>query len=555
VSEGEHRAGRPALSEATAPLVLEAARYLGETLDPERVFDRFEELLGRAVQHDGVVVSAYDEREGLIRCEYALVDGAKLDPGTFPPLRLNPKGEGMQSRVIRSGESLIVNDVADVVTTHSGTYYTVSGEGEFRKLPESGPPPTKAALMVPIRHEGRVVGVVQVMSDRQPYSETDLELVEALVGVLAASVRNARLFRATEAEIAARKEAEAAEATALAVATEREQAARVLDAVGEGIFLVDREGVVRLWNRAAELLVGLAAAEICDEPVDERFPSWDAVAAQVAVADPGARPRSVTVPVELRGGESWLSFVAVRSQEGIVYAFRDQTSEQRLEEAKREFVSIVAHELRTPLTAVLGAAQTLLHRDLSPEESRALLEMIASEGERFAHITDQLLVASRLDRGDLVVEQEPVDVVRVARETVEAMRPALPDGVTLELESGDGSVTASADEDRTRQILVNLIDNAVKYSPDGGPIAVRVAREHGTVKLVVSDQGLGIPAAEQPRIFEKFYRADPNLARSPGGTGLGLYISRELAARMHGRIAVQSSPGCGSRFTVELPAG
>jgi PAS domain S-box-containing protein len=542
------------MSEATAPLVLEAARYLGETLDPERVFDRFEELLGRAVQHDGVVVSAYDEQERTIRCDYALVDGAKLDPGAFPQLELNPHGEGMQSRVIRSGESLVVNDVADVVSTHSGTYYTVSGEGEFRRLPESGPPPTKAALMVPVKHEGRVVGVVQVMSDRQRYSEADLELVEALVGVMAASVRNARLFRAAEAEVAARKEAETAEATARAVATEREQAARVLDAVGEGIFLVDREGVVRLWNRAAERLVGLAAAEICDEHVAEKFPSWEAVSAQVSVAEPGEGPRSVTVPVELRGGESWLSFVAVRSQEGIVYAFRDQTSEQRLEEAKREFVSIVAHELRTPLTAVLGAAQTLLARDLEPEHSRALLAMIASEGERLAHITDQLLVASRLDRGELVVEQEPVDVARVARETVEAMRSALPDGVSLEVDAAGGAITASADEDRTRQILVNLIDNAVKYSPDGGPVAVFVGRDGQTVRLVVSDRGLGIPPAEQTRIFEKFYRADPNLARSPGGTGLGLYISRELAARMHGRIGVESTPGRGSRFTVELPA-
>jgi len=105
-----------------------------------------------------------------------------------------------------------------------------------------------------------------------------------------------------------------------------------------------------------------------------------------------------------------------------------------------------------------------------------------------------------------------------------------------------------------RQILVNLIDNAVKYSPDGGPISVRIAHEHEIVRLVVSDHGLGIPLAEQPRIFEKFSRADPNLARSPGGTGLGLYISRELAARMHGRIAVESAPGSGSRFTVELPA-
>jgi PAS domain S-box-containing protein len=535
------------LDVAGAPIVLEAARYLGETLDPERVFERFQELLARAVQHDGVLISAYDPVDGLIRCEYALVDGARVDASVFPPLHLNRQGGGMQSRVIATGESLLVNDVAEQVR-QPGTYYNVSGSGTIRKVPDTGPPAVQAALMVPVKHEGRVVGVVQVMSDRQLYDEADLRLVEALVGLMAASVRNARLYRAAEAEIRARRQAEE-------IAAEREQAALVLDAVGDGIFLVDRDGVVRLWNRAAEIVTGRTAASVRGRPVAEVFPSWSAIAGQIVVADGDDPARSVTVPVEQGGAESWLSFVAVRSREGVVYAFRDLTSEQRLEDAKREFVSIVAHELRTPLTAVLGAAQTLLHRDGFDEtQRRRLLEMIVSEGERFAHITDQLLLASRLDHGELPLDTERVDVVAVARETVDAMSQRLPGTMSLELESEVDAVTVSADADRTRQILVNLIDNAVKYSPGGGAVTVSVRRAGPRVRLAVSDHGLGIPSGEQQRIFEKFYRADPDLARSPGGTGLGLYITRELVSRMQGRIAVESEPGAGSTFTVELPA-
>ena len=192
-------------------------------------------------------MSSYDESDGLIRCEYAWVEGNRVDAATLPPLPLNTQGGGMQSRVIVTGEPLLFNDVVERVQELEGTYYNVDSEGTVRKLPESGPPGTTAAMMVPVAHEGRVVGVVQVMSDAGAYTPEQLEVVEGLVVQMAAAVRNARLQRE-------RLRLEAAEAAALAVAAEREQAAQVLEAVGDGIVFVDTDGVVRLWNRAAELL-------------------------------------------------------------------------------------------------------------------------------------------------------------------------------------------------------------------------------------------------------------------------------------------------------------
>lgn len=181
------------LQPAAAVVLYQAARQLGETLEPAKVYDRLHELLLPLIPHDGLVVSAYDPADGLIRCEFAWVGGNKLDPTTLPPLTFNPQSQGMQTQVILSGESRLINDVPERVQK-PGTYYTVDAEGNMRKLPDSGPPPTKAAMMVPTKLEGRVLGVVQVMSDRVMYTAEQLELLEGIVAQLAAAVRNAKLY-------------------------------------------------------------------------------------------------------------------------------------------------------------------------------------------------------------------------------------------------------------------------------------------------------------------------------------------------------------------------
>jgi two-component system phosphate regulon sensor histidine kinase PhoR len=530
-----------------AQLLLDAARTLGETLDPDRVYDRFHDLLSDVVEHDGVLVSSYDEADGLIRCDYAWSDGNRLDISVFPPLPLNRQGGGMQSRVIVSGEPLLFNDVAEVVQRPGGTYYDVDREGKIRKLPDSGPPGSKAAMMVPVKHEGCVVGVVQVMSNSAEYSREHLELVDGLVGQMAAAVRNARLQKK-------QRQLEAAEAAARAVAAEREQAANVLDAVGDGIFLVDGEGSISLWNRAAALVTGLHADAVCEKPVAQVFPEWDALVVRIPVAAHGAAARTATLPVRVGVRDLWLSFVAVRSADGVVYAFRDLTSERRLEEEKSDFIATISHELRTPMAAVYGAAQTLLKRDseLTPRQKHEMLEMLASQAARLGQITEAVLLATQLDRGSLSVEREAVDLGELTRATVEAMRPQLPPSAEVDVEIAPEVGTASGARDRIQQVLVNLVDNAVKYGGEG-TVTIRVEPANGVVRILVADRGPGIPFAEQQRIFEKFYRSGPELTRAPGGTGLGLYISRELVQRMGGRLDVRSAPGAGATFVVELP--
>jgi signal transduction histidine kinase len=219
---------------------------------------------------------------------------------------------------------------------------------------------------------------------------------------------------------------------------------------------------------------------------------------------------------------------------------------------KDEFIAIVSHELRTPLTSVYGAAMTLEKHDLDEERKHALLEIISTEAARLSRLLDDILWVSRLDSGrarPYIVSVEPLPLTA---DVVDATRTHLPHGLSLELQHASPLPHVAADPDKLRQVLVNLIENAVKYSR-AGRIEVRLGSHYGNVRFSVRDEGPGIPMGQQERIFEKFYRLDPNMAQGVGGTGLGLYICRELIDAMNGDIWVESALGEGATFSFELP--
>jgi signal transduction histidine kinase len=222
---------------------------------------------------------------------------------------------------------------------------------------------------------------------------------------------------------------------------------------------------------------------------------------------------------------------------------------------KDEFIAVISHELRTPLTSVYGAALTLQKRDLSEEMQGQLLRIVSDEAGRLARLLDDALSASRLHADRETFEIASTDGAGVARAVVEATRQRLTGGLELELVASSDIPPVAADPDKLRQVLVNLTENAIKYSPDGGRIEVRVDRAGSAVRFAVRDEGIGIAPEEQARIFERFHRLDPNMTRGVGGTGLGLYICRELVQRMGGRIWVTSSEGHGSTFEFDLPLG
>jgi len=391
---------------------------------------------------------------------------------------------------------------------------------------------------VPLMARGRTLGVISfvVAESGRRYGPADLALAEELARRASTAIENAQLYREAE---------------------ERAQAARVVETVADGVFLVDSDGIVRLWNRAAEAITRLARGEVVGRPADQVLPGWQDLAARVAVVGTPGPASATTFPLDLEGDERWLSISGVGFDEGTVYAFRDLTEERALEQIRQDLVSTVSHELRTPLAAIYGSALTLARADLELEAAMhsKLLEIIVEESARLADIVNDLLLASQLDAGRLEPRVEPCDPHVIAAAVLDAARTHLPEGTRVSLDSAEGGVPrVAADEGQLRQVLTNLIDNAVKYSPAGGDVYVRVAAAGEYVRFAVADEGLGIPAGEQNRIFEKFYRLDPDMTGGIGGTGLGLYISRELVRRVHGRIWVEPNSGHGSIFNVEIPA-
>jgi len=321
-------------------------------------------------------------------------------------------------------------------------------------------------------------------------------------------------------------------------AQEGADAARALAHVRDAVLLLDADGAVRYANPAANSL--LAGVEIGG--VLEELGHGNVTA---------AGPR----PVSLAGRERWLTFAETPFDGGRVVVLRDVSEDMRLERLRADFVATAAHELRTPLAAVYGAVRTLRHskHELSEEMSTQFLAMIEDEAERLKLVMDQLLVSAQLDRDEVTMHREAVDLAELCKSIAGTVELRKPESIELAVRAPEDVVEVDADGERLRQVVANLLDNAIKYSPGGGRVEVRVGMQGGSGTIEVADQGLGIPAHEQQRIFEKFYRLDPSMTRGIGGSGLGLYISRELVRHMGGEIIVDSQLGEGSTFTVLLP--
>jgi signal transduction histidine kinase len=326
------------------------------------------------------------------------------------------------------------------------------------------------------------------------------------------------------------------------------QASRALEHVSEAVFLVDDEERILYWNPAAEQLFAVATDAALGQPVRGIVVDYNELVEAADHGDP-------FVPVIIDSAERWLAPVVNEFEGGSVVAVRDATAGYALERARADFVATASHELRTPLTAVYGGATTLLARgdDLTPTQRTRLLQMIADESGHLTRIVDQLLVSAQLDRGTLRVDESECDVAALCTNVVNGARVRAPQGIAVAVQMPSAVAPIRCDEALLRQVLINLVDNAIKYSVGGGTVLVRLRDETAAVHVDVVDKGLGIPAADQERIFEKFYRLDAEMTRGVGGSGLGLYISREIVAQLGGTLSVRSQPGRGSTFTVSLP--
>jgi PAS domain S-box-containing protein len=337
-------------------------------------------------------------------------------------------------------------------------------------------------------------------------------------------------------------------------AEERAAAATALAHVSEGVLLVDDDQRIKLLNPAAERMLGTRADDARGLPLASIAPDWPAVEKGIPIAAPDEPPHAVVIPLTLPHGARWLSAAGQSAPEGTVYTLRDVTDERRLEHLRDDIVAIVSHELRTPLAGVHGAAQTLISLGdrLDEERRRELIEMIGQQSTRLTRIVEQILLTEKLDEDGLSVERLCLDL-NDAIDRVIAGAEAWRGSRSIRVSASE-RVSAEGDPALIEQIVINLLDNACKYSFPDTEIRIDIERFRAHARISVSNRGPEIPLEARSRIFERFYRLDAQQASGTAGTGLGLYIARELARRMRGDVSLLDSREDGATtFVLDLP--
>ena len=337
-----------------------------------------------------------------------------------------------------------------------------------------------------------------------------------------------------------------------AAEAERDHLREVLASMSEGVLVTGPDRRARLTNAAFRDLfalpgepAGRTPLEIIRQPVLDELVRETALnrrsgSGSVDLDDPDRRTIALTSAPLSRDG-------------GVVVVARDVSPFSRLAEMRRDFVANVSHELKTPLAAIRGYAETLRDGALGdPAASQRFVERILAQSARLQALLDDLLTLSRLESVEQTPAYEPVDLDALGRRAVEVTSSAaVQRRVTLETQGAGGSIMG--DPDGLERLLVNLLDNAIKYNREGGKVTLRLSSADGQAILEVEDTGIGIAPDALPRIFERFYRVDKGRSRDQGGTGLGLAIVKHVAQTHGGKVEVESELGAGTRFRVTLP--
>jgi PAS domain S-box-containing protein len=491
---------------------------LATELDPAAVLEEVVQQAPALLGADACAVRTLEDGDLVVSA--ASGDAAEEAVGSRSLATARLSGDVFQSR-----SPLALEDVTTDERLVGADPFLLAGHAAFLGVPLSGP-------------EGTLAGVLSVYA-RKPrqWRPEEVEALLALAGNTSAALANAELYSR--------------------VSLEKERSVAILANIADGIVAVDREGRVVLWNSAAEAISGVPQEEAIGRTTVQ------VLQRQLESAELETRSGQRLISIMRGGEEVWLSLSEAVMRDplgavaGRIFAFRDISADRMVEQVKSDFVAAVSHELRTPLTSIYGFAETLLRQDIpfGDEERRTFLGYIASESERLTEIVDQLLNVARLDAGDLHVELGRIDLGSVVSELVETVEESgAMNGHRFEIDLPDEPLAAEADPDKVRQVFNILVENALRYSPGGGTVTVGARRSDDRVEVRVADQGIGIPAAERERIFRKFYRAESAARDGAAGTGLGLFIAKELVTAMGGRIWVESTEGEGSSFSFELPA-
>lgn len=341
--------------------------------------------------------------------------------------------------------------------------------------------------------------------------------------------------------------------------SEKQRLDTILRGMGEGVMVTSADGTILLVNPAFRALFGIGP-EMESQNLIEISRHPDLIAAFNELRASGDElVRELTIPTT---GTTllthWAHLVVNGDDQGVVAVFHDISDMKRVENMRRDFVANVSHELRTPVSVIKGYAETLLDGliETDPERTRRFMEIVLHHSERLASLINDILTLSHLESKDTALELHPLDIhSAIQRAGILLKENATKKNIVIRDESSTGLPKVLADQGRLEQVLVNLLENAVKYTPEGGTIRMFTEDEGAFVKVSVADSGIGIPFKDINRIFERFYRVDEARSREQGGTGLGLAIVKHIVQLHGGEISVTSEQGKGSIFSFTLRKG
>jgi two-component system NtrC family sensor kinase len=366
-------------------------------------------------------------------------------------------------------------------------------------------------------------------SGGRPFSEYHIGMVSALAGYAAIAIQNARLYERSEIE--------------------RNKLETLLTRIRDGVIVVDQEGRVMLVNHTARQTFDMLDENPEGKPVGDVFQSPDLL----DILDEQRASEPFRSEIALEDGRVFNAQVTPIPEVGLAVILQDITHLKELDRIKSDFVSTVSHDLRSPLTAILGYIELIERVGSTNKQQKEFIQRVELSVQNITALINDLLDLGRIEAGfDARMEIVPLPTLMTF--TLDGVRPRLADkSQSLVVDVPEQIPPLLGNPVRLRQMLANLIGNAHKYTQPGGEIRVVARAEGGQVIVQVIDNGPGIPLADQPYIFDKFYRAS-NIAPEVHGTGLGLAIVKSIVETHHGRIWVESTPGQGSRFTIVLPA-
>jgi PAS domain S-box-containing protein len=486
---------------------------------PTHFFQTLGDEAGSVVPLDYLALCLQDdEKRG-----YLVHSLTPLPAGTIAT-RVFELHEGLPGRVIREGRPAIVTDLMgsdDSVLDLEGVLRTAG---------------LQTVLIVPVRRGFEVLGALLFASGPSvTYGQADVQIATLLAAGLSAALETSMAYQA--------------------LADERSTLAAVLASTSDAVIMVNQSGIVLLANGAVRPMLGLASDAIAGRPLLEVV-DYVPLRQLFAVATPG------TSEIPLPDGRiALVSLVPVLTPfgepVGLAAILRDISLLKNLEQMKNEFVNTVSHDLRRPITIIAGLADLMLRTGPDDPRFKSRCEDIRETAQHMSELVTDLLDLGKIEAG-LDAAKEEADFVALIQEAVRIVTPAAEaKAITVDVQTPALAETTAA-RSRIRQALVNLLDNAVKYTPSGGTVTLRSAFSAGapgpeSLTIRITDTGIGIPAKDLPHVFDKFFRVKSEATEGTTGTGLGLAITKSIIEGHGGRIRVESLEGAGTTFVVELP--